>query len=141
MEVKLFLLLLQFVLNYDSVLCYCFGAGQNPGFTGPPQVSQIRLDLVRISWRNLVDKKECADNYVVKYWPKSAPNDYKLSELVDKNKNFVDLEVKPRVSYRFQAVAREEKGLIGGVDWNKSPLVDFTTSTHGQVTHEIPSLN
>ncbi len=28
----------------------------------------------------------------------------------------------------FQAVAREEKGAIGGVDWNKSPPAQFKTS-------------
>jgi len=37
--------------------------------------------------------------------------------------NYVDITVVPKVKYAFQAVAREEKGAIGGVDWNKSPQV------------------
>jgi len=40
------------------------------------------------------------------------------------------MQVTPKAEYQFQAVAREDKGTIGGVDWNKSPLTDFKTSTH-----------
>ena len=35
----------------------------------------------------------------------------------------------PKITYQFQAVAREDKGVIGGIDWNKSPTVEFKTST------------
>ncbi len=38
----------------------------------------------------------------------------------------------PKVTYQYQAVAREEKGVIGGVDWNKSPSVSFKTSTKAE---------
>jgi len=45
--------------------------------------------------------------------------------------DFVDINVVPKVKYAFQAVAREEKGAIGGVDWNKSPQAVYQTSTTG----------
>ena len=36
-----------------------------------------------------------------------------------------------RIEYEFQAIAREEKGgLIGGIDYNKSPTTKFKTSKH-----------
>ncbi len=44
------------------------------------------------------------------------------------DKNFVEVSVTPKVDYQFQAVAREDKGIIGGIDWNKSPITDFKTS-------------
>ena len=43
----------------------------------------------------------------------------------------VDIVVIPKIYYDFQAVAREDKGVIGGVDWNKSPTVTFKTSSIG----------
>ena len=44
------------------------------------------------------------------------------------------MKVVPKVDYQFQAVAREDKGPIVGIDWNKSPLTDFKTSMHNKVT-------
>ena len=41
----------------------------------------------------------------------------------------IDITVTPKITYQFQAVAREDKGVIGGIDWNKSPTVEFKTST------------
>jgi hypothetical protein len=45
------------------------------------------------------------------------------------------VKVVPKVDYQFQAVAREDKGPIVGIDWNKSPLTDFKTSMHNKVTN------
>ena len=52
---------------------------------------------------------------------------YKLTEKVDNMINFTDIEVAPRVLYMFQAIAREDKGVIGGVAYNKSPPREFKT--------------
>ena len=41
----------------------------------------------------------------------------------------IDITVTPKIMYQFQAVAREDKGVIGGIDWNKSPTVEFKTSS------------
>ena len=32
-------------------------------------------------------------------------------------------------TYLYTIVSREDKGVIGGIDWNKSPTVEFKTST------------
>jgi len=45
---------------------FCWAAGRNPGFSGPPVVTQLAVDKVRVSWKGLVKKRECADNFVVK---------------------------------------------------------------------------
>lgn len=57
-----------------------------------------------------------------------------MTDLVAKDLDYVDIEVTPKIPYQFQAVAREDKGLVGGVDWNKSPTVDFKTSSAHVVT-------
>ncbi len=106
---------------------YCWQAGHNPGFTSPPRVTQLAMNRVRVSWRGLVTQEKCADNYLVKYWQHHAPGDYDITHTVPKGTYEVDIAVVPKVLYQFQAVAREEKGKIGGVDWNKSPLVSFKT--------------
>ncbi len=107
---------------------YCWQAGWNPGFTGPPTVQQIALDRVRVSWGDIVKYRQCADQFLVKYWPRNTPSVYKTTELVQTSVNSIDIKVTPKVMYHFQAVAREDKGAIGGIDWNKSPIVEFKTS-------------
>ena len=42
--------------------------------------------------------------------------------------------------YEFQAVAREDKGLIGGIDWNKSPSAEFKTSQHQKNVDKISNV-
>ena len=122
-----FLIACLFPLEIHS---YCWGAGQNPGFTGLPNVEQLSLDRVRIIWSDIVSQRECADNFVVKYWQRSSPSAYDVTDLISKEANSVEIKVTPKVMYQFQVVAREDKGLIGGVDWNKSPTVDFQTATN-----------
>ncbi len=112
----------------DHAHSYCWQAGKNPGFSRPPNVMQLEEDKVRVSWEGALVNEECADNYVVKYWRNVTPDDYKVSPIVPKGTHSADVEVTPRESYSFQAVAREEKGVIGGVDWNKSPVVRFKTT-------------
>ncbi len=113
---------------------YCWQAGKNPGFSAPPKVFQLSMDRVLVSWEGLVTKENCADNYVVKYWQRAVPSDYRVTDIVDKGKYEVEIIVVPKVPYQFQAVAREEKGMIGGVDWNKSPTATFQTSSINKVT-------
>jgi hypothetical protein len=50
----------------------------------------------------------------------------------------IKIQVVPKVDYQFQAVAREDKGPIVGIDWNKSPLTDFKTSVHNKEVNKIP---
>jgi hypothetical protein len=51
--------------------------------------------------------------------------------MLEPSANFVDVEVISGREYTFQAVAREEKGIIKNI-WNKSPTVNF------QTTDDIP---
>jgi hypothetical protein len=46
------------------------------GFTGPPKVEQIDLATVRVSWEGLVTQRECADQFLVKYWQRTNPQSY-----------------------------------------------------------------
>ena len=57
---------------------------------------------------------------------------------LDRNANTVDVKVVAKVDYQFQAVAREDKGPIAGIDWNKSALTDFKTSAHNKEVPRIP---
>ena len=106
---------------------YCWEAGKNPGFKGQPTVQQLAIDKVRISWREAVKKRECADQFLVKYWLKSQPNEYKTTQMVNNTADSIDIKVVPRITHMFEVVARESKGVVG-VDWNRAPVVEFTTS-------------
>ncbi len=109
---------------------YCWQPGRNPSFTGPPKVEQIDMRTVRVSWFGLVSMRECADQFLVKYWQENNPQGYKLSDLTPNDANFINIDVVPKVDYVFQAVAREDKGGVAGIDWNKSETVNFKTSQY-----------
>ena len=63
------------------------------GFTGPPKVEQIDLATVRVSWDGLVTQRECADQFLVKYWQRSNPQSYITTELLDRNAVTIDVKV------------------------------------------------
>lgn len=124
---------------------YCWQAGHNPAFTGPPKVEQVDIRHVKVSWFGLVSMRECADQFLVKFWPKNNPQGWELTEMLPNDSNEVVIGVVPKVDYTFQAIAREDKGAIIGVDYNKSPQTDFKTSVYNaevkpspQVPHEVP---
>ena len=116
------------------VQAYCWEPGKNPYFTGPPIVQQVDLQTVRVSWDGLVEMRECTDQFLVKYWQKTNPQKYDLTELVNPQVSSIDIKVSPKVEYQFQAVAREDKGSVIGVDWNKSDITDFKTSDDLETT-------
>jgi len=135
------LLLLLFFLTQD-VHSYCWQVGWNPSFSSAPKIEQINLATVRVSWDGIINNRECVDQFLVKYWmirgirmTKNARHQrgwtegFMLSDQVDNNINFTDIEVTPKVPYMFQAIAREDKGSVGGVEYNKSPAILFQTSS------------
>jgi len=71
---------------------------------------------------------ECADQFLVKYWQKNDPQDYVMTPLVPTSQFTISLKVTPKVKYTYQAIAREDKGSIAGIEYNRSPNVDFKTS-------------
>lgn len=107
---------------------YCSLLGQNPGFSTPPKVEQVTLTSVRVTWEGIVTRIECADQFIVKSWNARNPNDYQMSDLLPTTQfSYVVTDLVPNQNYVFQAVAREDKGILGK-DWNKSPQALFRTS-------------
>ena len=108
---------------------YCWEPGRNPGFKDQPTVQQIAIDKVRLSWGETVETRECADQFLVKYWIKNqGPDKYQSTEMVNNTADSIDIKVVPRITYMFEVVARESKPGLLGVDWNRAPVVEFTTS-------------
>ena len=110
-----FTFLILLITPVPQASAYCWEPGKNPKFTGPPKVEQVNVRKVRVSWFGLVEMRDCADQFLVKYWPSSSPSNYMTTTLVNNDVNAIDVEVTPFVPYEFQAVAREDKGLIGGI--------------------------
>ena len=104
---------------------YCWQIGWNPSFKGAPKVAQVDTTVVQVSWGNIIETRECADQFVVKYWKSGRPNDYIMTDLIS-----VDLDsalvtgIKPGVKYNFQVIAREDKSL-GRIEYNYSPTTIF----------------
>ena len=106
---------------------YCWLPGRNPDFVAGPTVTQINLAKVQVSWRGIVKSKECVDQFLVKYWKKGKPSDYKQSDLVGTSIDAVVLTgIIPKREYVYQVIAREDK--LVGIDYNRSPTTKFTTS-------------
>lgn len=124
--------------TFRTTEAYCWEPGWNPYFTEAPRVEQVTISTVRISWKDIVARRECADSFLVKYWQLNMPQGYKLTDMVKTDQNFIEVEVVPKVPYNFQAVAREDKGPVMGVDWNKAPIVSFKTSRLNREVKEEP---
>ena len=112
---------------------YCWQSGWNPSFTGPPVVSEIRPNVLRVSWEGIVTRKSCADSFVVKYWTQDPYRDFNMSDVTDSNADFLDIRVLPNTSYTIQAIAREDKGYYGA-DYNRSPSVKFTSGRTNKIS-------
>ena len=119
------IILLVHLIVYSQA--YCWQTGWNPSFTGPPVVSEIQPNVLRVSWAGIVTRKNCTDSFLVKYWRQNHPSNYQISDKTDSNADFLDIWVVPNTSYTIQAIAREDKGMILGVDYNKSPIAKFTS--------------
>ena len=135
-----FILTLVLHAPVSLVQAYCWQIGHNPDFTGPPKAEQVDLRTVRISWFGLVNYRHCTDQFLIKYWQKSDPIDYELTDLVSKEVNSIDIKVTPKVEYQFQVVAREDKGIVGGIDYNYSPTIDFKTSAYNPEVKDPPEV-
>lgn len=125
-------------INAPLVNAYCWEVGKNPYFTGPPVVQQVDLGTVRVSWSGLVEYIECADNFLVKYWQKHDIANYEMTELIDTKQFSVDIQVSPKLPYEFVVIAREDKGSLLGIDYNKSDKKEFKTSAYNSNVNPTP---
>jgi len=107
---------------------YCWQPGKNPGFNGIPKVEQVDIRTVKVSWNGITTQTECADQFLVKYWESTSPLDYHLSDPVNNDEFSTVIKVTPKVKYVFEVIAREDKGAIAGVDYNRAENVEFKTS-------------
>ena len=131
---KILSLFFVLVLQVMILQCngYCWQSGWNPTFISEPKVEQLSLMKVRVSWDGIVDKRKCADSFLIKYWRKSSPASYKMTTPVPTEVSYEDIEVSPKVIYLYQVIAREDKGMILGVDYNKAKPVEFRTSSFNE---------
>ncbi len=119
------------LVTSTSVHGYCWQWGRNPTFSGPPTVTQIRWDLVRVSFGSgLLRMRECADQVFVKYWPLDEPHKARSTPPVPRTVDSIEIVVKEDEALVYQAVARENKGLFG-TDDNASPVAIFSTNKLG----------
>jgi len=106
---------------------YCKSLGWNPSWSGPPMVQQLTLTSVRVSWAGLLQQAECADNILVKHYRGIDSNNYKMSDILDKEvTSYIVHDLTPDAEYTYQVIAREEKWT--GIDYNRGEKTTFTTS-------------
>jgi len=107
---------------------WCIGIGANPTFVATPTIKQLDIQSVYISWSKIVQDLECADNFLVSYWIRGQPHDYKLTEFLSAQATGITIsDLRPNVPYVFEVIARENKGVLG-IDYNRSPKISFTIS-------------
>jgi len=74
--------------------------------------------------------RECADSLIVKHFKGLQSSEMKLSdELPTTTNSYIVRDIVPFVEYTYQVIAREEKGLLLGVEYNRSPKTFFTTNS------------
>ena len=119
------MVLLLLFLYVTHITAWCTSIGWNPSFNGPPKITQIKSTSVLVSWEHIIETRECADDFFVKYWKTRSPQDYKLTSLIStKLSSIILIDISPGVEYVYQVVAREVKSL-GRIDYNRSPVTRF----------------
>ena len=114
---------------------YCWQPGWNPSFSAPPIVTQLSPTTVQVSWKNIINNQNCADQFLVKYWRKTRPNDYLQTDLVATSVDAVIISgIIPSIEYVYQVIAREDK--LMGIDYNRSPTAQFATSTKSIISKQ-----
>ena len=93
---------------------HCWQEGENPLMSAPPKVTQSTATSVKVSWANIVNRRECAaDYFIVRYWKSSSPKNYLESALHFTNADYIILEgIVPGVSYTYEVKAVQRKGGI-----------------------------
>jgi len=126
MSAKAVILFCLLPLFASQIHAYCWQPGRNPSFIAAPMVEQTALDRLRITWSSsIIRRRECADQFLVKFWPCGHRELWMTSRLVQRHVNSVEIRLQRRGCVRVQAVAREDKGSILGVDYNYSPTMTF----------------
>jgi len=127
-------------LNLPLAKGYCWEPGRNPYFTDPPVVQQVDLRTVRVTWEGLIEEVECADQFLVKYWQKNNPQGWIMTDLIKTDQFTIDIQITPKVVYVYQVIAREDKGSIAGIDYNKSEYKEFKTSAYNSEVKPSPKV-
>ena len=111
-----------FVLCFPQYIeAYCKQIGLNPGFSDPPVVSTIGANKVRVSWKDVVTNRKCADSFFVEYRKSDFPESWKESKSLGADANFIDLTVLPDTEYDFEVIATEDRGNFHGIAYFRGP--------------------
>ena len=115
--------------------CWKEGTDWYPSFDSAPNVTQISISSVQVSWKGIVQNVECAHYVKVKYWETGSDNACKRrfedfcyeSPGFEPNTDFVIIPiVTQKISYTFQVLIRFGPKL--GPDYIVSPMVKVTMS-------------
>ena len=102
----------------------------DPSFTEAPRIDQIDLHSVKVSWDGLLEKEECADGMIVKWWRSSLSSIYyNISDKLPVNRTeFSVRNLYKKEEYTFQVIAFENEGWMSPIKYNYSPKRTFKTS-------------
>ena len=136
--------LLALVILPQYIKAYCKQDGMNALFLTTPSVWQMSNSNLRISWKGIVQNKECVDGFMVKYREKEKRNEPPhiplLSYTDDGTATFMDVDVLPGREYILQAIATEDTGRYyhtegyGEDHFAISPEVNFRTKEDNATT-------
>jgi len=77
-------------------------------WNGAPEVEQINLTTVRVSWLEVLKNKNCADKIFVKYWIENRGNDYDQSDRFSpETVNNCTIKIEKGQFYIFQIIAKK----------------------------------
>ena len=102
----------------------------DPSFTEAPRIDQIDLHSVKVSWGGLLEKEECVDGMIVKWWRSSLSSVYyNISDKLPVNRTeFTVRNLYKKEEYTFQVIAFENEGWMSPIKYNYSPKRTFKTS-------------
>jgi len=77
-------------------------------WNGAPEVEQMNMTTVRVSWQGVLKKKNCADKIFVKYWIENRGNDYDQTDRFSPETiNNCTIKIEIGQFYIFQIIAKK----------------------------------
>ena len=115
-----FIVVLQFVVQTNA---FC-SKNKKPSFTGDPKVTQITVNKVRLSWKDIIQNQECVDDFFIKY--KSFGKFDDTYKTVEKNVREMEIPVDEYVKYEFVIKVRVNYGTMGYSNYVEEDSVHTT---------------
>ena len=110
-------LVTSFLPNISDGCCWL----KDPKFITDPTVYEFNPNLIRVNWKDSVERLNCVDHFYVNFWEEEKRNESQTiyaNSSPPSSKMFVDIKVKDNTNYTIMVNAYEDGLIDCGDNWS-----------------------